>query len=97
MVNPVPPRQGASATVTPIHPGQRRGVVPQRPDEVDQRLGRALHLDAHALAGIGHRAGQPERAGRCVDKGPEPNPLHQAVDVHHLPSPVGGGARHSLC
>ena len=41
----------------------------------------ALDLDEHALGVVDHPAVQAQLRGQPVDKWPEPDPLHRAVDL----------------
>ena len=64
-----------------LDPGQRRRVMLERREEIEDARRRALDLDEHAGRVVAHVAGQPEPGRQRVDERPEAHPLDNALDL----------------
>ncbi len=62
--------------IQPRQPGQGRQFRAQTATEARHLFRRALHLHAHAVRGIAHRAGEPAFLRQPVDKGAKAHALH---------------------
>jgi hypothetical protein len=58
----------------------RRRFALQRDNEIVHSHCRTMNMNMNPLAVICHRYGQGKSMRQSIDKGPEPYPLHQAMD-----------------
>ena len=73
--------------------GQRRRLGGQALEEARDRLRRPLHLEQDAALVVEDEAAEAQLGGEPVDVGPEPDPLHRALDARRDPAPPSGRRR----
>ena len=92
MAKPLSPMAGSSSASTRSTVASGRRVGAQAHQQRVDRPRVALGLEQHPALVVQHPPGQAELGRHAVDEGPEPDPLHGALDARpHAPPGAGDG------